>query len=81
MCSVIELEAEPLREMVMKSDVLMQKMWGFVQTRYIVAFPDLLPEMKMFSYRHIKKFLNTNSMVFVVEPGQTFKCPDGAILW
>jgi hypothetical protein len=46
-----------------------------------VAYPNLLPEMKSFSYRHIKKFLNTNSMVFVVEPGQTFKCPGGAILW
>lgn len=30
MCSVIELEAEPLREMVMKNDALMQKIWGFI---------------------------------------------------
>lgn len=81
MCSVIELEVKPLREMVMKDNRLLQKLWGFVQTRYIVAFPSLLPELSNYSYRHIKKFLNSNSAIFVVESGQTFKCPGGAILW
>lgn len=80
-CSVIELEAEPLRNIVLRDSLMVQKLWGFVQNRYILFYPKLVPELKDYGYRHIKKFMNENSAVYCLESGQTFKNKGGFILW
>jgi len=60
---------------------MLQKLWGFAQTRYIIFNPTFLPELRTFTYRHVKKFINNNSAIYSLENGQTFRCPGGAILW
>lgn len=81
LCSVIELEAEPLRRIILNDSLKLQKLWGFIQSRYILYHPKLVPSLKKYGYRHIKKFMQMNSNVYCLDTGNKFKIRGGFILW
>jgi hypothetical protein len=80
-CSVLQLDVLPLRAMISAKPELQQKLWQFIQPRYLTFKPAFLKELSGYTYRHIKSFLADRSAIFALESGQTFQAKGGAVLW